>query len=202
MNFETIIIFGIGAVGSNTVMNLIYDLPTVDIIVVDMDKVEMRNYSAGTQPYNKNHLNKFKTQALQMEVFARTGKKITFHNLEIKSKKDVEAIIKGVKKEGGILIVDAFDNALSRNYLHDLKGVEILHAGFSPDMTAEVIWDDMWNMQETKKPNTTDICTQQGARSFIMSVTSILCLVITNYYFNGKMDNLYFDKSLNLKLLK
>lgn len=198
MQFENLVIFGVGAIGSNTLMNIIYDLPLVNITIVDMDKVEQRNFSVGTQPYSKNDLNKFKTQALQMLVYSKTGKKINIINKEITSTKDVKEILKPLKN---VLVLDSFDNAKSRNFLNKI-GCEVLHAGFSPNMTGEIIWDDMWNMTETKKPSTTDICTQQGARSFIMSLTSILGIVITEFYYNDKKINLYFDKGLNLKVLK
>lgn len=198
MQFENLVIFGVGAIGSNTLMNIIYDLPLVNITIVDMDKVEQRNFSAGTQPYSKNDLNKFKTQALQILVYSKTGKKINIINKEITSTKDVKEILQSFKN---VLVLDSFDNVKSRNFLNKI-GYEVLHAGFSPNMTGEIVWDDMWNMTETKKINTIDICTQQGARSFIMSLTSILGIVITDFYYNNKKINLYFDKNLTIKILK
>ena len=54
MKFDKIIIFGAGAVGSNILLNVIRDLPSVEVFIVDYDKVEQRNYLTGTQPYSKN----------------------------------------------------------------------------------------------------------------------------------------------------
>ena len=107
MQFENLVIFGVGAIGSNTLMNIIYDLPLVNITIVDMDKVEQRNFSAGTQPYSKNDLNKFKTQALQILVYSKTGKKINIINKEITSTKDVKEILQSFKN---VLVLDSFDN--------------------------------------------------------------------------------------------
>ena len=98
MKFENVIIFGCGAAGANTLLNLISDLPDVNYTIVDYDKVEERNYRVGTQPYLKSHLGKHKTQALQMICRANANKKVDIVNKKIE---DLPIVILGktFKKE-------------------------------------------------------------------------------------------------------
>jgi tRNA A37 threonylcarbamoyladenosine dehydratase len=188
---NNIIIFGAGAIGSNLLMNLVRDLPDVRYVVVDYDKIEQRNFTVGTQPYLKSDLNKYKTQALQMLVYNQCGKRIETVNEKMMSKNQIYTILSRYHQDEYdsisqvsipeiSLVVDAFDNAESRNLIKIKDGgIHVVHIGFSPQMTGSIIWDENWNdMSKSKNENTTDICTQQGARSFIMSFTSIASLVI------------------------
>ena len=69
----------------------------------DAIKASISCWSDGCVSHSKNDLNKFKTQALQLSVFAKTGKKINFVNQKITSTKDVEKI---VSKLEDVLILD------------------------------------------------------------------------------------------------
>ena len=204
MKFEKLLICGLGAIGSNTLLNVIRDLPEVETWGLDMDGVESRNYISGTQPYTKHDLNRTKTQAMQIIAFGQSGKRIRVIDKHVKTHDNVMSIIDMLGTN--ILILDAFDNASSRNLLHNIKveykPIQILHAGFSPDMTSTIIWDEDWSELFPTRPVEDDICTQQGARSFIMATSAITSSVISDYYFNDIKKNVYFDKSLNLKVLK
>ena len=67
MNFSNIIVFGLGAIGSNIAQILIKGMSYAKLTVVDFDKVEPRNYVAGTQIYSRQHNGMYKTQAFQMK---------------------------------------------------------------------------------------------------------------------------------------
>ena len=206
MKFENIIIFGCGAAGANTLLNLIRDLPDVNYTLVDYDKVEERNYRVGTQPYLKFHLGKYKTQAMQMICMTNAGKKIDIINRKIEKREDFADIL--IEKNiafGKNLLIDAFDKAEYRNMLslkkyEDKKDIAIAHVGFSPLKNGSIIWDDMWtDITDLKKP--VDVCTMQGARSFIMALTSIASMAILDYYYNDVKNNLYFDSYFKLRKL-
>jgi hypothetical protein len=197
---KKIVVFGLGAAGSNIVLNIIRDIPELEIIGIDFDKVEPRNYTVGTQPYLKQHVNKLKTQALQMVVLQQANTSIITVNKKIENLGDVEYIIKNYANNSS-LIIDCFDSPESKNLLYNygkLKQTDVLHIGFSHALTGEAAWNEVWT--EMLKGNTNiDICTQQGARSFIMSLTSLASLVIVDYVRNGIKTNIFFDKRLSIK---
>lgn len=204
MRFENILICGLGAVGSNSAINIAHDLPSVNIIGIDFDKVEERNYSAGTQAYTKNYLNKYKTQSMQLIIYSHTGKRIQTINKKIESKDDILNILNVVGEN--TIILDAFDKSTYRNILHNIvfndTKIEILHAGFNPTLSSAVVWDELWTETNNTKPIDTDICGQPGARSFILSMTSLTTSIINDFYFNDVKTNIYFDSGLNLKIIK
>jgi len=205
MKFDKLIIFGAGAVGSNILLNVIRDLPDVEVFIVDYDKVEQRNYTAGTQPYTKNDLNKFKVQALQLIAYNQSGNRIKFFNQKINSQKDITDLIQKTQYKTGILVVDGFDNAESRNLFFNLKlkNCHVMKAGFNPNMSAAIVWEGQWEpMSEDPSLKDFDICAQQGARSFIMSFTSIASMIINDFYFEDKKKSLYFDKNYNFRIMK
>ena len=201
--FTNILFFGAGAAGSNTLLNIVRDLPTVNVGIVDYDKIEMRNIITGTQPYGRSDLNKFKTQVLSMNVYSNTkdGTRLSTLNKKIESQDDIKLAL-DLFKDGSTLIVDCFDNSESRNLLYNAKDpriFDILHIGFSEQLSGEVCWNDIWTPM-TEIVSTFDICTSQGARSFIITLTGLASTIISDYYFNNKKRNIYFDRTLNLKI--
>ncbi|MEY2701481.1 MAG: hypothetical protein RLY43_101, partial [Bacteroidota bacterium] len=129
---ENIVVCGVGAAGSNTLLHLLYAFPNLNYTVVDFDKVESRNWEAGTQPYSKMDLNRPKTQAIQRIAIALKEKKINGQNIRIDSVKDLEAL---TTNPSNTLFIDAFDNAESRNIFIKLKkNYNVIHIGFSANL--------------------------------------------------------------------
>lgn len=205
-----IVICGLGAAGSTLLMNLFYDLPEVKKYGIDYDLVEPRNYMAGTQAYQKIHVGKHKATA--MVFIARSIDKEFFpYHHKIESEKDLDLVIESIvvrDSEAKILIVDAFDNPDARNitkrfflknrYKNNVTG--LLHLGFSPLMTGEVMWDENWyEMTPNKKQAEFDICTTLGAKSFITFLTSIASMSIQEFFNHNKKLNFYCDKFFKLR---
>lgn len=195
---ENFVIFGIGAAGANTFLHLLYTFPAANFMLVDFDSVEDRNITAGTQPYGRADLKRPKTQAMQRIASMLKNKKIDVLNAKINNKKE---IIDLVKNPSTTLIIDAFDNAASRNLFIDLgKKYNVLHIGFSADLSGEAVWDGVFTKMETS-PNdkAADICQMTLARPFIFALTSLAATVIAGFADNGKKINMYFDRHLNIK---
>ncbi|GJQ44090.1 MAG: hypothetical protein JETCAE03_35880 [Ignavibacteriaceae bacterium] len=203
MKFENVIIFGLGAAGSNTLLNLMRDLPEVNFFGVDYDKVEERNFRVGTQPYNRSHLGKFKTQAMQL-ICMSAGQKLFIFNKKIEKLEDLLEIINKASPKTTPLIIDAFDKAEYRNLIGQLKKnfkIPVAHIGFSPLKNGSIIWDDVWQDIDNDLKKPVDICAMQGARSFIMALTSIASMSILDYYYNHEKKSLYFDSYFKLRKL-
>lgn len=191
-------VFGLGAAGSNTLIHLIYAFPVLNYTGIDFDIVEDRNVDPGTQPYTKVDLRRPKTQAIQRLASMAKNKKINVVNKKILSLKDVTDIVKNPESS---LIIDAFDNAESRNLFTKLSTkYNVVHIGFSAVLTGEVVWDKTFTpMIASESDKKIDVCQMAIARSFILALTSIASISIGIFLDNDKKTNLYFDKSLNLK---
>ncbi|MFA7219341.1 MAG: ThiF family adenylyltransferase [Synergistaceae bacterium] len=195
---ENIVICGIGAAGANVFMNLLYAYPNINFTVVDFDKIEDRNVSPGTQPYTKTDINRPKTQALQRIAQQSKQKRIEVVNKKLTSVKDIQDL---VKDPATTLIIDAFDNAESRNlFLKLAKKYNVLHVGFSAVLTGEAAWNEIYEpMTASKADGDIDVCEMAIARPFIMALTGMASIVISQFVENGTKINMYFDKSLNIK---
>lgn len=195
---ENIIVCGIGAAGANVFMNLLYAYPNANFTVIDFDKIEDRNISPGTQPYTKTDLNRPKTQALQRIAQQSKQKRIEAINKKLTSAKDIKDL---VKDPSNTLIIDAFDNADSRNLFLKLPGkYNVLHVGFSALLTGEAAWNEIYEpMTSSKSDGEIDVCEMSIARPFIMALTGMASIVISQFMESGVKTNMYFDKSLNIK---
>lgn len=197
MKIENIYIFGIGAAGSNTFLNLLYAYPDLNYTLIDNDIVENRNVEPGTQPYSKMDIKRPKTQALQRIAFTAKNKKVFIVNKMIETKNDIKDIVKDPKTS---LIIDAFDNAKSRNLFVGLKGFNVLHIGFSDSLSGEAVWDGVFTeMKEAKSDADIDVCEMSIARPFILALTSMASISVASFLENGEKNNLYFDKFLKTR---
>lgn len=191
---EKIVVFGAGAAGSNLLLNLVCAHPDLQFLVVDFDKVELRNITAGTQPYSKADINRPKVQALQRIIQTTYNKKIDILNKEIKGVSDFANLGKNT------LLVDAFDNAKSRNLFVKLP-YHTVHIGFSAALTGEVVWNQLFTpMVESKSDKNIDVCEMYLARPFIQSLTGIAALVISKFIEKQEKINAYFDSDLRLRV--
>ena len=193
-----IIVCGVGAAGANTFMNLLYAYPTANFTIVDFDKIEDRNVSPGTQPYTKMDLNRPKTQALQRIAQMAKQKRVNAINKKLTSVKDVKDLVKDPKTT---LIIDAFDNAESRNLFLKLgKDYNVLHIGFSAVLSGEAAWNEVFEpMTSSKSDGDIDVCEMAIARPFIMALTGMASIIIAQFMDSGEKINMYFDKSLKVR---
>lgn len=188
---DHIVVFGIGAAGSNTFLHLLYAYPNLNFTVVDFDTIESRNYDAGTQPYSKVDLNRPKTQALQRIAMSLKNKKINAITSKINSAKDIMAL---VSNPSNSLLIDCFDNADSRNLFIGLKAYNVLHIGFSANLCGEAVWDETFtHMTKAKADAEIDVCEMTIARPFIFALTSMAAMSISRFIEKSEKNNLYFD---------
>jgi len=196
-DIENVVVCGIGAAGSNTFLHLLYAYPSLNYTVVDFDKVEGRNVDPGTQPYTKIDLNRPKTQALQRIALALKNKRIEAINKKVTSYKDIESLSKDPSKT---IYIDAFDNAESRNLFLGMKKRNILHIGFSANLTGEAVWDGVFTeMEKSKSDDDIDVCEMAIARPYIFALTAMASIVIDRFLEKSEKVNLYFDSTLNIK---
>lgn len=176
---ENIYVFGLGALGSNILVQLARAYPNTTFHGIDFDKVEERNLR--TQAYFMEHLNQPKAIAMAA-VLHRINKKPKYNAINTRITKPI-----GVKKDG--LVLDCFDNLESREIVRKLQCDNILHVGFSPEFTADIGWEGKdYSLPGEMKPGV-DICTLDSAGPFIQFVCSFVCLQIVRFIEDGvKVD--------------
>jgi molybdopterin/thiamine biosynthesis adenylyltransferase len=170
-----ILICGAGALGSNLTRLLVPDLKGQhEITVLDMDDIEERNVTPGTQWYSVEQIGIPKVEALQYNVYRWFEREIEVknQNLNFSKLRDLADFD---------FIIDCFDNYFARNLLqHASQGIEVLHIGFSDQFTFEIEWAKNYQVPSDITSGF-DICEMQGAASFVSSVASLGALVVQEY---------------------
>ena len=173
-----ITIYGLGAIGSNLLLQLSRQYPQFQYTGVDFDKVEARNIPI--QAFFREHINLPKAKAMQI-VMQRYG--------TAKYTPLLERIIRPIAPvtDKPWLGVDCFDNTASRGLIRGSGG--ILHIGFSPQYTAECIWDDKYDVPGDVDEKQGDICQMQEAIGFIHFIVNRSVLTISKYINENIKEN-------------
>jgi hypothetical protein len=191
-----IIVLGCGAIGSNLSAYLVSDIrDDHEITVLDCDAVEERNIRAGTQFYTRDQIAIPKTEALQYNIYKHLNRTVKTYTTAILFT-NAERIVKEFN-----LVIDCFDNHESRSAITEAcKGIPCVHVGFSPNFTWSVLWNDGYVPPEDA-PKDFDICTLEGASSFVHMVSSIGSLVVQDFLATGKKREFVGNKLLVREVL-
>lgn len=188
-------VFGLGAIGSNLLVQLALKYPDINFTGIDYDKVEERNIA--TQQYFIPHIGMPKIHALNV-VLAMNLRKFNYKgiNQKIESTGQISLLIG--RSEYPILIIDCFDNTESRKIIHNYSNnVNILHIGFSPQYAAEITWDENYYIPPDIPADQNDICDMAEAVSFINFIVSLSCMSISNFIDNNiKNDTIIINKTI------
>ncbi len=173
-----VIIFGLGALGSNIFVQLIRQFPEWHYTGVDFDRVEGRNLRV--QAYYKEQVGQFKAHALAV-IGQRYVNKLQYilKNIKLTDKTAIPFI-----NDDEHLYLDCFDNASARTLVNPVQG-NILHLGISVKYAAEAIWNEKYSPPKDLDPSTTDICTMTDAVGFIHYFTGMAVNVIADWAKNG-----------------
>lgn len=179
------IVFGLGAIGSNLLSQLVQIDPEGEFYGVDYDKVEERNL--GTQAYLTPHVGMPKANAMQVILnMKKRGVKYTPKDIEMVNGMRVPDII-GPYNKNEVIIYDCFDNANSRRLLEGIENC--LHIGFSPKYVAEIIWGFNYTSPHDIPEGELDICEMDNAVPFINFVVSMAVFSVQDYMQNGEENS-------------
>lgn len=141
-----IIFCGVGALGSNAVM-LCRNLEA-ELVFIDFDRVESKNLLA--QAYVKQSVGKNKAESLKLQLANFHGIKAEAFGVRLTADNT------GTLLDKGTLLVDAFDNAESRQLLSDYAraaGKPLVHAAISADGTFGLVrWDERFTPDSEDAP--------------------------------------------------
>ncbi len=183
---------GAGALGANLAENLARS-GFEKLKVIDCDRIEERNLS--TQPYYRSDVGTFKAKILANNLYRAIGTKV-----EAETKKlTVDNVAQLLKVSE--LIVDVFDNSVSRQAVKDYAdqaGIPCLHAGLAADY-AEVIWNDDYRVPSDVND---DICDYPLARNLVMLTVAVACEVMISFIATGEQRHFSITlKDLNIQPL-
>jgi len=193
-------IFGLGAIGSNLLVQFVKQYPDFEYVGIDFDKVEERNIR--TQAYFVEHVGLLKSAVIRA-VLQRYARKIKYtHDLR---KVDASFPLKGPVEDD--LYIDCFDNSESRRILtmfdpiSQTKDLNILHLGFSPFYTAECIWNKDYDVPGDVDQRQNDICSMVDAVGFINFFVNAALLNISEFVGNKRKSNFIITNKTRIKLL-
>jgi len=156
-----IVICGAGAIGANLAEHLarMGACGQGQLRVVDDDRVEARNLT--TQPWQRADVGQLKVKVLATQLFRSAGLDVDARSVRLTAD-NAAALVAGAD-----LVVDAFDNAPSRQVVQDAcrrDGLACLHVGLAKGY-AEVIWDERYTVPPLAGA---DVCDVGLARSLVV----------------------------------
>lgn len=175
-----ITVFGLGTIGSNLIIQLLRQYPDFEFTGVDYDKVEERNIRI--QAYYREQVRQYKAKAIQV-----IGQRYVRQFKYIPNTSKIESPI--LPPKGDDLYIDCFDNVKGRICLTPPGDFNILHLGFSPEYTAEFIWNRLYyDVPGEVNPVNADICALHDAVSFIHSFVNLAFAHIAEFIENRQRD--------------
>lgn len=192
---KKIFIFGLGAIGSNLLLQLIKKYPENEYIGIDYDIVEERNIN--TQSYLLPHVGMKKVNAIQI-VLGLNMRKFNYIPIDIKI---IENVLNLFEISGEDILIDCFDNTKSRKILHNTNSNNILHIGFSLQYSAEMIWNENYSVPNDIPEEQNDICEMNEAIPFINFTVSRACGVISNFIEKNIKEDYIITNKYNIKKL-
>jgi len=162
---------GAGALGANMVESLARS-GFARLKVIDRDRVEERNLS--TQPYYRSDIGAFKAKILANSLFRALGVTIDARVEELTASNT------GKLLGASDLVIDAFDNSISRQAVKDhcaSAKLPCLHAGLAGDY-GEVIWNEQYRVPS---PAQDDVCDYPLARNLVMLTVAVACEVVIGF---------------------
>lgn len=192
----SIYVFGLGALGSNLMLQLAQKYPNHKFIGIDFDTVEERNVA--TQQYILPQIGMKKAQAMQV-ILGMNIRRVNYTGVVQRIENTGQISLLTGRSEESILIIDCFDNTASRQLLHKFaSNIDILHIGFSPQYTAEIIWDEAYSVPNDIPADQNDICEMSEAVPFINFVVSLACMTISDFFHNSTKKSLLVTNKNNI----
>lgn len=170
---------GAGALGANITENLARS-GFGKLVVIDRDRIEERNLS--TQPYYKTDIGAYKAKILTNSLYRALGTTIDGRAKELTSNNAAQ-LLRDAK-----IIIDTFDNSVSRQTLKDYCNnaqLPCLHVGLASDYS-EVIWNPNYRVPSAVND---DVCDYPLARNLVMLTISVACEVLINFIASGQQQS-------------
>lgn len=177
-------VYGLGSIGSNLLVALAKQYPDATFHGYDFDKVEERNIR--NQAFFLEQVGLHKADALRIILARHVRRPQYFPHRKRITQEDKTILSVGKPKERELML-DCFDNTESREILASCTNRDVLHIGFSPEYTAECIWNETYSTPNDVKG--LDICSMDEAILFIHYVISAASMTISHWVKTGEKMN-------------
>lgn len=170
---------GAGALGANITESLTRS-GFGKLKVIDRDRIEERNLS--TQPYYRSDIGAFKAKILANSLYRALGVSADAQSKELTPANAAQLL------SGASLVIDTFDNSVSRQAVKDYcesANLPCLHVGLAGDY-GEVIWNEVYRVPS---PLNDDVCDYPLARNLVMLTVAVACEVIITFVATGKQQS-------------
>lgn len=170
---------GAGALGSHLAENVARQ-GLGGLRIIDRDRVEEHNVS--TQVYGASDVGAYKVDILRNRLFRAVGIEIEAIAREL-TDRNARKLLRGAG-----IVVDTFDNALSRRLVQDAcrqEGLHCLHVGLFSDY-GEVIWDRGYRVPEDGGP---DVCDYPLARNLVLLTVAAASESLIGFVLAGRARN-------------
>lgn len=170
---------GAGALGSHLADNLVRQ-GFRQLRVIDRDRIEQHN--VGTQLYGESEVGAHKVDVLRNRLFAATGVEIDAVNKELTAGNAARLL------KHGELVVDTFDNSISRKLVQEhcrAADIACLHVGLFADY-CEIIWDERYRVPHEAGR---DVCDYPLARNLVLLAVAIASEAIVRYALTADRPN-------------
>jgi molybdopterin-synthase adenylyltransferase len=174
----SLVLCGAGALGSHLADNLSRQ-GVARLRIIDRDRVEQHN--VGTQIYDESEVGAWKAEVLRNRLFRATGVEAETSTRDLNERNVGKMLTEGI-------IVDTFDNTISRRLVQDscrARGLDCVHVGVSADY-GEVIWDENYRVPGDAGQ---DVCDYPLARNLILLVAAVASEVLVRRVLDGVRQN-------------
>lgn len=178
---KKIIVFGLGAIGSNLIANLAEAIPDAEYYGIDADYIE--KHELPLLPWNdKMYFTWRKVKAVNHWMYVKTKRQCQTTDKYLKQVADVRHIIDNfVDKEDKYLVLECFDNFESRELFKSLE-YPILHIGIKPDLTLYAKWREDFNFAKEARFDQGDIMRRPDAKTLVDKVVQVASNIIIKYF--------------------
>jgi molybdopterin/thiamine biosynthesis adenylyltransferase len=170
---------GVGALGSNLALTLV-KMGAKRLLLIDKDRVESRNLA--TQAFGLEDVGAPKVEVLRNSLFRETFVEVSIVNKELTGQNAGKLLGKPD------LIVDVFDNSLSRKALQDYaraNSIDCVHAGVN-DQYGEIVWDEKYLVPSDAG---LDVCDYPLSRTLVMLVAATAAEAIMQFIASSEKNN-------------
>lgn len=183
-----ICVCGAGCLGANITENL-SRCGFTDITVIDRDRVEPHNLS--TQPYLMDDVGERKASVLANYLYDAVGVEIKAVTKNMTEENASKLLKEFSKNNSSSLVIDTFDNHLSRKLVMDTCGkmsIPCLHIGLSRDGYGEAKWNEVYRVPEDIVEE--GACDYPLARNLILILVGAAAEVVFAYVSRGEKGNI------------
>ncbi len=175
-----IIVFGLGAIGSNLIAKLADEMPDAEFYGIDADYIE--KHELPLLPWSDQmYFSWRKVKAVNHWMYVKTKRQVQTTDKYFNKTADVKHIIVNfIDPEDKYMVLECFDNFESRELFRSLE-YPILHIGIKPDKSMFCKWRKDFNYKENRVDQG-EIMKEDNIKAYIDKLIQVSIDIIKDYF--------------------